>query len=143
MCYFLLQVEGISNVEFQLRVSLFDLAYHQFFGRQWAGQYSELAGLGGQSKPKLRLSQVKFITLWLPLLPNFEDVEIKDSSITTVIYLSIFFFLFSFLYIKWQGNSLIFCVFKASMNLAIILQCLIKVLLISITHMQNILKVAC
>ncbi|XP_045161165.2 nephrocystin-4-like isoform X2 [Mercenaria mercenaria] len=51
------QVEGINNVEFQLRVSLFDLAYHQFFGRQWAGQYSELTGIGGQSKPKLRLSQ--------------------------------------------------------------------------------------
>ena len=56
---YVLQVEGVNNVEFQLRVSLFDLAYHQFFGRQWAGQYSELVGLGGQSKPKLRLSQVK------------------------------------------------------------------------------------
>ncbi|KAL4221030.1 Nephrocystin-4 [Mactra antiquata] len=51
------QVEGVTNIEFQLRVSLFDLAYHQFFGRQWAGQYSELVGIGGQSKPKLRLSQ--------------------------------------------------------------------------------------
>lgn len=51
------QVEGVSNVEFQLRVSLFDMAYHQFFGRQWAGQYQELVGLGGQHKPKLRLSQ--------------------------------------------------------------------------------------
>ncbi|WAR15221.1 NPHP4-like protein, partial [Mya arenaria] len=50
-------VEGVSNVEFQLRISLFDLAYHQFFGRQWAGQYEGLHGLGGASKPKLRLSQ--------------------------------------------------------------------------------------
>ena len=59
------QIEGVNNVEFQLRVSLFDLAYHQFFGRQWAGQYSELHGVGGASKPKLRLSQVSLNLIFI------------------------------------------------------------------------------
>ncbi|KAH3821253.1 hypothetical protein DPMN_123015 [Dreissena polymorpha] len=70
------EVEGVSNLEFQLRVSLFDLAYHQFFGRQWAGQYEGLQGVGGASKPKLRLSQNIYF-----------HTNIKSSNIAAVVEL--------------------------------------------------------
>ena len=58
---FCLQIEGARNIEYQLKIGLCDLAYRQFFGRQWSGPFQVLQGIGGHSKPKLKYSQVYYL----------------------------------------------------------------------------------
>ena len=67
-CFLYLQVEGTSNIEYQLKIGLYDLAYRQFFGKQWSGPFQVLQGIGGQSKPRLKYSQVIFFICNMPYL---------------------------------------------------------------------------
>ncbi|XP_033763320.1 nephrocystin-4-like isoform X4 [Pecten maximus] len=67
VCVHLRGVEGIfppqntgpqndtKTVEYQLSVSLYDLNFRQFFGRQWIGPYSSMNA--NQKKPKLKYNQ--------------------------------------------------------------------------------------
>ncbi|KAL5014616.1 hypothetical protein ScPMuIL_008886 [Solemya velum] len=64
LCISLSNVDGVTakseekkSIQYQLCVSLFDLAYRQFFGRQWLGPLMSSHGGGGQKKPRLKYNQ--------------------------------------------------------------------------------------
>ncbi|KAK3594431.1 hypothetical protein CHS0354_000253 [Potamilus streckersoni] len=58
------KIDGAAKMEFHLQVSLFDIGYHQFFGRQWVGPPVDLQGVGGQQKPYIKYNEsIYFHTL--------------------------------------------------------------------------------